>query len=396
MARVTGSVITVSRKGGDVFYLKARDRAGRQIKHRLGPVHEGRGKPEPGHWTRKQADDALREFLTDLGRTPDSPADSVTFDDAVRAWLHYIETDRKRRPSTLRDYRSAVTRWLEPEFGGKPIRSISADDIEDWRIDLVAAGELSDRTINKLLTMLHGIFKRAQRVHGLPVNPATGADRQPGRSHGDIDVLDPGEIALLASHASSDQDAAFYTVAAFTGLRLGEMLALRWRDIDFSKRLVHVRWSYVQGHEDRPKSHRVRSVPLTDQVARALDGLSRRDDWTGDDDLVFPSIVGEHIDASALRRRFKAALKRAGLRELRVHDLRHSFGSLAVQRMPLADVKAYMGHAHIETTMVYVHHTPQHDAADKLSTLISGYQVGTETRTSDRNGAQLSATELAA
>ena len=154
-------------------------------------------------------------------------------------------------------------------------------------------------------------------------------------------------------------------MAAFTGPRLGELRALRWTDIDFEKRLVHVRASFTRGAVGAPKSGRVRSVPLIDQAARALDALSKRDIFAGADDLVFVEAAGEYIDDTRLRRRFQAALERAGLKRLRLHDLRHTFGTLAVQAFPLTDVKAFMGHADITTTMIYVHHVPQNDAADK-------------------------------
>lgn len=72
-----------------------------------------------------------------------------------------------------------------------------------------------------------------------------------------------------------------------------------------------------------------------------------------------------------LLRRFHAAPDRAGLKRLRLHDLRHSFGTLAVQAFPLSDVRAYMGHADISTTMGYVHHVSQHDAADRLSRVVA-------------------------
>jgi integrase len=80
---------------------------------------------------------------------------------------------------------------------------------------------------------------------------------------------------------------------------------------------------------------------------------------------------GAPAHAWRLRRRFHAALERAGLRRLRPHDLRHTFGTLAVQAFPLSDVRAYIGHADIQTTMVYVHQVPQHDAAERLSRLVS-------------------------
>src|SRR5215208_7215442 len=76
------------------------------------------------------------------------------------------------------------------------------------------------------------------------------------------------------------------------------------------------------------------------------------------------------IDDGRLRGRFKKALASAGLKQLRFHDLRHTFGTIAVQAFPLTDVKAFMGHADIQTTMIYIHHVPQHDAADRLSALL--------------------------
>jgi integrase len=185
----------------------------------------------------------------------------------------------------------------------------------------------------------------------------------------------PGEVAQLAGAAQSPQDAALYTVAAFTGLRLGELLALRWGDVDFAKRILHVRRAHVMGREDTPKSHRVRSVPLIDQTAVALDGLSRRKHFTDPEDRVFVNEVGDVLGQDLLRTRFRRALRRAGLPPMRMHDLRHSFGTLAVQAFPLSDERAYMGHANIETTMIYVHHVPQHDAADRLSALVAASHV---------------------
>jgi integrase len=174
----------------------------------------------------------------------------------------------------------------------------------------------------------------------------------------------------LAANAVNEQDAALFEVAAFTGLRLGELRALRWGDVDWVRRLVHVRRSFTRGEEGPPKSGKVRSVPLVDQAARALDQLSRREHFTDEDDLVFVNVVGEAFEESAMRRRFYAALKAAELGHIRFHDLRHTFGTLAVQAFALTDVKAYMGHADIQTTMIYVHHVPQNDAADKLSRLL--------------------------
>jgi integrase len=364
------------RKGvrGNVFYAKYRLADGRQLMKRLGPAWPGRGRPPDGYFTRKTAEQALQAILTDArrGQLLGAVKTGATFADAAAEWLRYVEHDRKRRPSTIADYRNVVRHDLLPEFGATPLEQITTEWIDGYRACLVAEGRLSDRTINKVLVLMHGIFKRAQRAYGLVGNPVAAVERQPIRRSGDFEVLSPGEIAALARAAESEQDAALFVTAAFTGLRLGELLALRWIDVDFGKRLVHVRRAYTHRELGPPKSGRVRSVPLIDDVARALDGLSRREHLTGPDDLVFPNVVGKPLDDSKLRRRFYRALERAGLKRVRFHDLRHSFGTLAVQVFPLSDVKAYMGHADIQTTMVYVHHLPADDAAERLSRAVAG------------------------
>jgi integrase len=153
-----------------------------------------------------------------------------------------------------------------------------------------------------------------------------------------------------------------------TGLRLGELRGLRWADVAFAKATVYVRRNIPQhGVERVPKSGKVRSVPLADRAAEVLDALSRRNHWTSDADFVFVHVYGGPVDAGHLRERFHEAREQAGLKYLRFHDLRHTFGTLAVRLFPPTDVKAYMGHGDVQTTMLYVHHVPQHDAAAKLS-----------------------------
>jgi Phage integrase family len=160
---------------------------------------------------------------------------------------------------------------------------------------------------------------------------------------------------------------------------------LRWCDVDFANRVVHIRRSYTHGEVGTPKSGRVRSVPLIDQAAKALDDLSTRGSSTGPDDLVFvEGELGDYLDDWRLRRRFQAALDRAEIKRLRLHDLRHTFGTIAVRAFPLTDVKAYMGHADIQTTMRYVHHVPQGDAAAKLTRVVASEESPLAPTTGDR------------
>jgi len=382
----SGFIREVELKGGTAFYAQLRLADGRRIQRRLGWAWKKRSRPPEGHLTRAQAEARLQRILSGQDESvplKPPPGSQATFGMAAAEWMRYVEHDRKRRPSTVQDYRRELAQRLIPEFGADtPLTEITTERVEQFRERMVMEGTLSARTINKRLQQLHSVFKRAQKVFGLQVNPVVGVERQPFKRSGDIRVLSPSEVTLLAANATTEQDGALFEIAAFSGLRLGELRGLRWSDVDWMRRLVHVRRSYTR-HEIGPtKSGKVRSVPLVDQAARALNGLSRRERFTGEEDLVFVNEVGEAIEESAMRRRFYGALKRAGLNHIRFHDLRHTFGTIAVQAFPLTDVKAFMGHADIQTTMVYVHHVPQNDAADKLSRLLEARmaeEVGCET-----------------
>jgi integrase len=374
IGQASGHVRLVKRARGPVFYAAIRLADGRRLQRRIGRAWLSRSRPPTGYVTRPQAEVRLRDILVGADPSISIAGSGVTFGVAAENWLAYIRDDRKRRPSTVSGYRRELDRNLLPEFGpDTPLDEITTQGIDAYRERLVAEGKLSARTINKRLAQLHAIFKRAQRTYDLAKNPVEGAERQPHRLSGDITVLDARQVELLASKAANEQDGAIFRVAAFTGLRLGELRALRWGDVDWVRQIIRVRRSYTWGAEGAPKSGKVRSVPLSDQPARALERLSRRDLWTGDDDLVFVSQTGGFVDESALRRRFYKALKAAKLPRMRFHDLRHTFGTLAVQAFSLTDVKAFMGHADIQTTMIYAHHVPQHDAADKLTRLLGAH-----------------------
>jgi len=234
---------------------------------------------------------------------------------------------------TVKDYRNVLKSRLLPTFSDRPLESITTQDIEDWRKSLDG---LSNRSKNKLLIQLHGIFRRAQQVYGLEANPLSRIEKHPLRPSGDIEVFSPEEVWSLVRAARAETDAAIFLTAAFTGLRLGELLALRWHDVDFTGATIRVRASYALGAVTTPKSGKVRAVPMAPDVAKALSRLGAREHWVGEDDLVFCGETGGYLDGSALRRRYKAALAATGLRSLRFHDLRHTFGARMIAK---ADVR---------------------------------------------------------
>jgi len=391
-ARVIGHVYLAKRKRGDKWYAKYRLPDGRQVQKVLGPAWTERGRPLEGHYTRKTAEAELRRLMTNAERGTLAAASTPTgktFADACAEWLRYSEHEK---PSTLRDYRNAVRHYLVPEFGGEtPLEKITTERVDAYRERLIEEGRLSRRTIQNVLVLLHGILKRAKRRKWIASNPAEDAERVSVRRSGDFNVLEPIEVAAVARAADTPQDAALITVAAFTGLRMGELRALTWRDVDFGRETVFVRWNFTEGRRRRPKSGKVRSVPLVDQAARALEDLSRRESFTGADDLVFVSPTGEVLDDHAIRLAFYGALENADLGDRRrgrdpfvFHDLRHTFGTFAVRIWPLPEVQGYMGHADIHTTMVYVHHQPKASAARELTQLIAESTGGNVSRNVSR------------
>jgi integrase len=358
----SGHVFRVERARGPVWYAKYRLPDDRQIQKKLGPAWTGRGRPAAGYFTKRLAEDWLRSTLEEArrGTLPGLIRTGVTFTDAAAEFLRYTADDRGCKPSTLRDYRSNLDAHLLPAFGSMELEAITPAAIETWRASLPG---LSSRTKNKLLVVMGGVMRRAQHVWGLRSNPVAGVEKHRQRASGDVEVFSPEEVMSLVRAACSEQDAAMFLAAAFTGLRRGELLALRWRDVDFTGSAIRVRASYAAGELTTPKSGKVRSVPMAPDVAEALARLGQRNDWTGEDDLVFVGVGGDYLDGSALRRRYAAALDRAGLRRLRFHDLRHTFGTRMIAKADIRRVQEWMGHADIQTTMRYLHYVPRDDDA---------------------------------
>jgi len=302
------------------------------------------------------------------GELPGMVQTGATFADAVAEYMRWLRDDRQRKPSTLRDYESIIRAHLLPAFGEQRLEDLATDQIEAWSGRL-AAGGIGNRTRLKILTVLHGVMGRAKRVWRLPRNPVSDVEKPTQRRTTEIAVFSPEEIHALVRNAASEQDAAIYLTAAFTGLRRGELVALRWRNVDFPRRHIRVTASYTERALSTPKSGRARSVPIAPPVAEALARLNQGVEHATDDDLVFPGAAGCYLDASALYRRYKASLKRAGLRSLRFHDLRHTFGTQVIGNpdVSILQLKEWMGHADIATTMKYLHFAPRAGDADLIA-----------------------------
>ncbi len=364
---VSGRVYEVARKKGAQFYAKWRDADG-QHQRRLGPRWTGRGAPPPGYLRRRDAEELLTELLVEARRdAARRPRHGMSFEDVAEDWMRWGEHERAWKPTTIQDHRSALRCHLLPAFAGRDIATITTRDIEDWRGGALADG-MSARNANKQVALLHNLFQRARRTCGLADNPVAGVERlrvryDPSR----YDFYTVEEVIALVRAAADEQDGALYLTAAFTGLRRGELVALRWRIVDFPRELIRVHASYAKGALTEPKSGPGRVVPMVPAVAQVLAALGQCEHRSRDTDLVFLGEAGGYLDASAMRRRYVEAQKRAGLRQLRFHDLRHTFGSLAINRASLVQLQHWLGHADMKTTARYLHHKSRADEAQLLA-----------------------------
>lgn len=373
---VSGHVFRVERKRGPAWYAKYRLADGRQAQKLIGPAWTQRGRPEAGYFTKRTAEAWLRDVLDEArrGTLPGAVRTGARFEDAAAEFLRYVEHDRACKPTTVQDYRN-MARVLARTFGGLRVEEITPQMIERWKGEVVAERGLSNRSLQKYLVTLHGIFKRAMRVYGLARNPASSTVvERPRIPRGtSIDALDYDEVMALARAAESEQESALYVVAALTGLRLGELLALRWADVDFGLEQVHVRRNFTASREGTPKSGHGRQVPLMEEVARTLAQLGQRERFVSEGDLVFCTALGGHLGYKGVHDRFVAARAQAGLRRrrdgepFRFHDLRHTFGSVAIRTADVREVMEWMGHADLATTQKYLAYRPRTDAARRLS-----------------------------
>jgi integrase len=293
------------------------------------------------------------------------PEERLTIVEGAKRYVEHVERVFDRKPSTVQDYHSILRRHFEPFFSDRALEAIDVQMICDYAGTKSAEG-LSPKTVANHLRLLHAVFSHAAKRGWTHTNPVAAIDRPraPGAdpdirylTHNDIEAL----VAAVPNDALGPIDRALYLTAACSGLRQGELIALRWRDIDWSAGLIRVRRSYTRGHFGTPKSRRSnRAVPMADPIAQPLARLLHASEYRGDDDLVFGHpATGAPYDPSRMRKRFYDALAGAGVRRVRFHDLRHTFGTrMAAAGAPLRAIQEWMGHSSLQTTLVYAHYAP--------------------------------------
>jgi integrase len=344
--RGTGTIFVKGSRWYAQFRLPGHERP---VKRSLGRV---------ASMSEAQANRRALKLLNELGSAP-PPTDRQTIEGIAPAFLDHVEHVRLRQRATVIDYELTLRLHLVPYFAGRKLDRITPEDLTGYI--RAKHGVLSPKTVANHVTLLGGLYRFAIRRGAATRNPIELIDRprQQGASS-DVKFFTVEEVEKLLRHVLAGTfaatDSALILSGSMLGLRQGELVALRWRDVDWLAGVVRVRRKYAHGEFSQPKSRRSsRAVPMADRVAAALDAHHQASAWQGDDDLVFchPDL-GTVLDVSALRKRYKAAVKAAGLRPLPFHSLRHRYGTaMAGAGAPLRSLMEWMGHSNIQTTMIY-------------------------------------------
>jgi len=363
--RGTGSIVV--RKG--VYYGKWRVADGKQVMRRLGPV---RPRGTRDGLTQTQAEAELRRVMGEPQKSL-APDDRKTLAEVAEAHLAAKENAGLKR-STARGYRSVIEAHLIPFFGDRRVDRITEAMIAAFDKHLRDQG-LKPQTRRNILGLLGAMLATAKKKGWVSENPASELEKpRKGRSDTDVELryLTLEEVEAVLRAIPDDRlgrvEGVLILAAAMTGMRRGELLGLRWKDVDWTARKIRIVRTYVGGKEDTPKSDSSRrAVPLANRLAAELERLSEASPYHADDDPVFthPSGTGVPLDGSAVSKAFKRALRRAGVRSVRFHDLRHTFGTMMAgnPRVSMWTLQAWLGHSDPATTAIYAHFAPsEHEA----------------------------------
>lgn len=345
--------------------------------------------------SKREAQLVLAKILAERANGALPPTGKHSVADVIFAFIESRKV-AGRAPKTILGYQSLADTRILPTLG-----RVSASELTPQRIERFYAAQLSGRrldrrqgssdrisasTVRALHAVLHGAFAHALRQGVVSRNPAA-AVTPPRAATREPTALSADEVASLQHASEGHRLAPLVQLATTTGMRQGELLGLRWRDVDLDARRIYVRVQrqYLKGRgivERETKEHRgTRPIALTrDEVAllsaqRAIVTEERRkvgDLWK-DHDLVFPSTVGTPMNPRNLLRTFRRLKQRASLKAVRFHDLRHTAAThlLTVGR-GVGPARERLGHSRPSTTLdMYGHTLPgqQEEAAEAVQAI---------------------------
>ena len=372
----------MTRRGHGEGHIRQRtDREGWEGQISLG---DGTHKSVYGR-TRQEVQQKLARMRRDLEGGLPLADERQTVKRYLESWLETIEATLGE--GTWRRHEEYVSLHIVPAVGGLKLAKLTPQRVQHLYAAKLAEG-LSSSTVHHLHATLHKALAAAVRLGLVPRNVSELVD-VPRMAHHEMTPLSREDThRLLAAAAGTDVE-ALYVVAVSTGIRRGELLGLRWRDVDLDHATLHVRTTLQRSRKTgefvwkEPKTRKSRrQIAMTEQAVEALRTHRRRQAedrllvgpaWQ-DQDVVFANAIGAPLDAAGVYHRFLRFCRAQGLPRVRFHDLRHTCATLLLSaRVNPKVVSEMLGHATVAITLdIYSHVIPdmQQDAAAVMGQLL--------------------------
>jgi integrase len=333
----------------------------------------------------KTPDEALAKLRAEQeedrkGTLPIGPRQKLG--DYLVQWLESTHKPPMSRVNTYVQYKSMINAHLVPGLGHIYLQKLTPQDIQNLYAQKIRSG-LKPRTVASIHNVLHKALSNAVRW-GLVSRNVASLVTVPRSERYEGQTLTSDQARQLIDMVKGDRMETILTLAITTGMRRGEILALRWSDIDFKNKVLYVRRTVSRAHgfgivvnDPKTKTSR-RKITLADFALEALQEhrarldqvrLQAGDKWC-EQGLVFPCATGGFTEPGYVYQRFQRMLKKIGFPQMRFHDLRHSAATiLLVMGVPMKVVQELLGHSTIAMTAdTYSHLLPsmQEDAAKRL------------------------------
>jgi integrase len=304
--------------------------------------------------------------LNEWDMTPKKPL-APTFKVQAELWFK-LPHDQKE--SSLYRYKGILEKHIYPAIGGKRLDEITRKDLKTFLDELMTDKKLSRSTVRCVRAVISNVLNYGVELEVIQTNSLR--DIVMKKPKGDIAQADPlkeEEVSLLLKTARTYQHGQYYPLlltATLTGMRLGELQALQWGDIDFNGRFIEVRRSVRNDKITDTKNHHRRRVDISTEVADTLQAHRVRAVEAAlkagrpDPVWVFADRKGGLFDRKSVGHGFKTLLRQAKLREIRFHDLRHTYATVRLMRgHNVMDVSRQLGHATTSFTLdAYAHWIP--------------------------------------
>ena len=319
----------------------------------------------------------------ECGRTAEKLKPDMPFGEWIDFWYKYFSSP-KLRPTTQATYENRIYGHIIPSIGKIPISKLTQNDLQQFYAKLKRTGRkvnvelkgtgVSDRMVRSCHALCRSSLEKAVEEGLITRNPSIGC-KLPPKKNGEMKVLTQTEIVRLLNQAYDEGYYEMFLLELTTGMRRGEILGLKWRDLNLETGELNIKRQLTTKGISVPKTKSsIRTILLPPDMLELLREMKK----TAKYDWIFPSPVkeGEPRNPTAITKRFRLMLERAHCKHVRFHDLRHTFATMALENgMDVKTLSAMIGHVSSETTLnIYSHvtDTMRAQAAVKIDREIGG------------------------